>query len=623
MTTFIAESPISKRPLDVEVTPNGLVAVVRGHAPTENAVDGLTFVDTSNGDVLMKTNCAGAAGRGGYFYGPFPFDYQPSDSLRVTNSRAILVGARDTDGIGGHDSTYIDVLEIDMSGQTPTIRCLAHHEEGLVNSNQIAGWTNDVELTPDESLAIVNSSNWIHVIDMNNGAIAQTWNIGSAPFAGVCGAGDSVDSVVATNERAVVTTTRISHSTGQWNFTRTWVYILDLTAANLPYEHELTGSLPTTDRDFWPHDVTITPNGQYAIVTANNAVAVYDLPQRSFLARHQFDVGSSGDDRRRFFSDIVDSVEATNDWFVTLSTDQDFYFPPNDPPNGQCQGVPDYESNTWIVDVYALPPNSTPDMTPRRTFSLEDDPDFEDVNYQAFKCYPTYNDVPWVNDKPHDLAIAEGEGMAVIRTYHFNLVITGLNDTNPNNISLWKYLDFEKGVVNNSNAANTFVSDSVIIPPGWVKHVPQNPPGSQGVFHYALTLGAEWKNIATPPAENWRPWVARVNVIDLKANPPGVVHTFEVKDVSAFPFIYPADLHVGPVMREFVLRNNSLPEDSGSSTGRDFVRFSLDPFGELARIGGRGRVWAVDGIEVGRFNATSVGEDPSSGLGFVHVTRVQ
>lgn len=545
----------------------------------------------------------------------FPFDFQPSDSLLVTNSRAILVGARDTNGDGAHDTTYIDVLAIDMSVQPPTVTCLsqAHHVVGLVNGNQMAGWTNDVELTPDESLAIVNSSNWIHVVDMNTGLIAQAWNIGSTPFAGPCFAGDSVDSVVATNDRALVTSTRVSHQSGQWSFTRAWVYVLDLTGSNPPYEHQLTGSLPTTDRDFWPHDVTITPNGQYGIVTANNAVAIYDLPQRTFLARHQFEIPGSGDDRRRFFSDIVDSVEATNDWFVTIATDQKWYAP--GPPGCQQNPPPPlYESNVWVVDVYSLPP-SGPDLIPKKTFNLRTDPLF---GWNG--CYPTYDGFPWVTDKPHDLAIDEAEAMAVIRTTNFNLVVTGL-DEDPQNITLVKMLDF-MGVGNNINAANTFVSDSVIIPPGFVKHVPQGQPG-QGFFKYALTLGSEWKNIGTPTVPNMRPWVARVNVIDLTPNPPSVVHTFEVKDLSPAPHLYPADLHAGPASREFVLRCNSLPDDPGSSVGRDFWRFSLDPLDDLAQFGGSGRVWAVDGIEVGRFNATSVGENPFAGTGFVHVTRVQ
>ena len=602
---------MSKRPLDMAVTPNGLVAVVRGHAPGSDVTDGLTFVSTTTGFALPKSSCDSNAGEGGYFYGPFPYDYQPSDSLQVTNSRAILIGSRDTDTNGLQDMTFIDVLAIDVAATQPVITCLAHHEEGSTTvPGQIAGWTNDVALTPDESLAIVNSSNWIHVIDLATGAISQSFNIGTPPWNGPGFAGDSVDSVAATNDTAIVTTTRYGLISGQNSFTRTWVYLLDLSGANPPYEHELTGSLPTTEKDFWPHDVVITPNGQYGIVTANNAVAVYDLAQRTFLARHMLTTGTY-DGRRRFFSDIVDSVEATDEWFVTIATDQFLNSMP-----ASCGLGTQIESNYWIADVFELPPNSSPDMTPRRTFRLRDDP-----LVGTSTCGPTYAGLEMISDKPHDLAIDDSEALAVIRTANFNLVLTGLDEPDPQDISMVKLLD-RKGVLNNNPLTNSFVSDSVLIPPGFVKHLPEGQPG-QGVFHYALTLGAEWKTVGTFPNQYGAPWVARVDVLDLTVSPPAVALTFEIKDTSEFPHIYPADLHAGPGPREFTLRCNAQPYDSGVVGGRDFIRFDLDPLGEVARIGAEGRVWAVDSLEVGRFNATSVGDDTSSSTGFVHVVRVQ
>ncbi len=597
---------MSKRPLDVEVTPNGLVAVVRGHAPGFDAIDGLTFVDTTTGVKLNKSGC-GTAGQGGYFY--TSNDFQPSDSLRVTNSRAILVGARDTDNNGSHDRTYIDVLAIDMSG--PTVTCLAHHEQGSTTSpNLQAGWTNDVEITPDESFAIVNSSNWIHVINLSNGTIAQAFNIGSFPT-GPCFAGDSVDSIATTNDTAVVTTTRIGFVNPPWYFTRTWVYLIDLVGSSTPtiqLEHELTGPLPTEEKDFWPHDVAITPNGSLAIVTANNAVALYDLSQHAFLARDRVVLPSGHYYRRRYFSDIVDSIEPTDSWFVTIATDEVYLL------QGQTQILTSF----WTIDAYSIPPQISPsnpeDMYPKRSWRMRD-------YMNTTVIPPTYQGIPMTVDSPHDLAIDEQEAVAVIRSGAFNLVLTGLDEPDAQNMGL--VMDFDLGgIANNYAPANTFVSDSVLIAPGFVKHLPEGQPG-QGVFHYALTLGSEWKTVGTPPFQYQAPWAARVHVIDLKLTPPAVVHTFRVEDSSTFPHIYPADFHLGPGPREFVLRCNALPNDSGVIGGRDFVRYSLDPLSELRRIGGQGRVWAVDSMEVGRFNATSVGETPASSTGFVHVVHVQ
>jgi hypothetical protein len=183
-STFIGEPQIIKRPVDVELTPNGKLAVVRGHAPLSSEVDGLTVVDTATGNTLSWGSCQinpsqNLPGLGGFA------TFQPSDFIRTTNSRAILIGGRDTDGVFGEDTTYIDVLAFDVSTTVPTVTCLAHHEVGSTTSfNLRAGWVNDVEITPDESFAIVNSTNWIHVIDMATGDIARAFNIGSAPWQG-------------------------------------------------------------------------------------------------------------------------------------------------------------------------------------------------------------------------------------------------------------------------------------------------------------------------------------------------------------------------------------------------------------------------------------------------------
>lgn len=621
-TTFVAEPSMTKRPLDVEVTPNGLVAVVRGHAPSAIAADGLTFVDTATGIKLTPSSCVTSAGQGGYFWGPNPnSDRQPSDSLRLTNSRAILVGSRDTDNNSSHDKTYIDVLAIDPSGQPPSITCLAHHEAGIPTSaSQSAGWTNDVQITPDESFAILNSSNWIHVVDMSDGSIAQSFNIGGFP-AGGCFPEDAVDSVAATNETAIVLTTRMDQVQSVGPRMRTWVYMIDLTTTPpvIALEHKLYTPPPigmAQQHDYWPHDVTITPNGSLAIVTASRVTAIYDLVQHAFVARDAPLVTA----RRRIYNEIVDSVETTDSFFVTIATDEVAYdFP-------QFSGVTSY----WVVDVYSIPPQTSPSdpevMIPKRTWKLRDY-----MNTSVIP--PAYQGTSLIHETPHDLAVDETEAVAVIRTELFNLIVTGLDEPDPQNIGFVMNADW-LGVANFRDASKTFVSDSVLIPPGFVKHIPdngQNPP-PQGVFHYALTLGAESKN---NPSGIGVPWVARVNVIDLKASPPAVVHVFKVQDHATFPYIYPADLHVGPAPRQFTLRCEAQPwdvSDSGVLGGRDFVQFSIDPpfidppnvpSSEIARIGARGRVWAVDSLAVGRFNATSVGETLASSTGHIHVVRVQ
>lgn len=615
-TTFIGEPQTTKRPLDVEVTPNGLVAVIRGHAPTTTGADGLVFVDTTTGlKLTLQGSCHVNTGQGGYFYSSN--DYQPSDSLRVTNSRAILIGARDTNNDGAHDRTYIDVVGIDTTASTPTVACLAHYEQGSTTSTSLqAGWTNDVEITPDESFAIVNSSNWIHVIDMATGALAAAFNIGSLPYAGPCFAGDSVDSIATTNSTAIVTTTRVGLVAPPWTFMRTWVYMIDLEASPSPtiaLEHELMGPLPTTELDYWPHDVTVTPNGSYAIVTANNAVGVYDMVNNAFLARDGTFAPQGGvSTRSRNFSDIVDSVETTNTRFVTLANDDVFCSPTS-------------FSKLWIVEVYQLPPQPDAQMEiaplPGGSYRLRSFTTGGD-------CTPTYlppdgsPSVTLFADIPHDLAVDSDKNVAVVRTKLHNLILTDL--VSPDAQDLVR--DWSSGVANNEPgsttiaATNTFVSDSVLIAQPFIQQV--LPPAGPEIHHYALTLGSEWTYVAS--TQKYWPKKAKVDVIDLNLTPPSRVHTFEVVDSSSFPFIYPADLRLGPVGREFVVRCNAQPNfEPGTAGGRDFVRFDLPSLTEVTRLGGSGRVWAVDGIEVGRGRATSVGEDKVSSTGFVHVVGIQ
>ncbi|HNP16144.1 MAG TPA: hypothetical protein PKI99_06760, partial [Terrimesophilobacter sp.] len=85
----------------------------------------------------------------------------------------------------------------------------------------------------------------------------------------------------------------------------------------------------------------------------------------------------------------------------------------------------------------------------------------------------------------------------------------------------------------------------------------------------------------------------------------------------------PADLRLGPSIRDVMVRFNADPWDPGVIGGRDFVRFNLGTFSETARIGASGGVFAVDSLSYGRNYASSVGEDFPLGQGYVHVVNAQ
>jgi hypothetical protein len=550
-------------------------------------------VDTASGLTLQINSCASNAGFGGVV--------NPSDFVRVTNSRAILIGGRDTNFGGGEDRTYIDVLSFDMNTNPPTVNCIGHHEVGSTAAAHLwAGYVNDVELTPDESLAIVNSQNWIHVIDMSSGSIAAAFNIGTAPYAGACTPGFAADSVVTTNETAVVATTRLTPSPNSRS--RPWVYLIDLVGPGTPaivLEHELSGTSNEDLRDFDPHDVVITPNGSFAVVSASDVVGVYDLGQHTFLARHLSTLDPGGR-RLRFFSEIVDSVETTDSRFVVTAYDEKLEVP---------QSGASYTTRLWTADVFAMPPATGPDMAPLWSYELRD--------YTVWDGFHVkYNGTILFTDIPHDLAIDAEKNMAVFKTRMFNVVLTDLaNPDDPDRVLDLRFF----GIANNWAASQTFVSDSVLIAPPFAQHV--LPGQGSGIHHYALTLGAS-KSAGTFPNEY--PIEATIDVIDLNLTPPARVHSFVVKDPAEVQLLYPADFHLGPGAREFVLRCTAYPNDPPPAVGgRDFVRFNLGTLTEVARIGGSGNVFAVDSMEVGRTKAVSLGEQASTSTGFIHVVDVQ
>lgn len=549
------------------MTPNGRLAIVRGHAPGNDRIDGITVVDTSTGNKLPLQGSHPNTGLGGY--------RNPSDFVQATNSRAILIGGRDTDTIPGEDTTYVDVLAFDMATTPPTVTCISHHELG--GPSQPAGRVSDVEITPDETFAIVNSRNWIHVVRLSDGSIAQGFYLYAAPYAGYCEPGFQADSVATTDTTAVVTTTRLETS-GAVTKSRVWVYLIDLSEAQDPavqFEHNLSYSDTFDPVDYDPHDLAITPNGQFAVVAASEVVGVYDLTSKTFLARYK-----TLDQGIRLFSETVDSVVVTNSRAVVVGKDRAGAQPPY--------------SHLWTLYTFALPPDpaSYPAMSPLYSFSSR----------TLGNGYSL--------DPPHDLAIDSSGTKAVIRTFNHAVVLTDLNAVPPSAPTLTL---FDLGAATPQRVGGqsqwAFASDSVQIAPDFWVEVPIG--GGSGHRHYAMVTGY---NTTTRDAY--------VDVIDLASSPPSAAHTFTIDDPTPEDLrILPADIELG-IARDFWVRFDAPGEPTaGLGTGLDVGHFGLDPLAEIAFFGGKGKVWAVDSMVRRRAVAGSVAEDVQFGTGLVHIVR--
>lgn len=144
--------------------------------------------------------------------------YQPSDRIEMTNTRAVSIGSGQSPLAPGSldDETYIEITDLVPMppGSPPALlvpQWVITPTPGGYTTDH-AGYANDVAITRDGAYAVVNSDNWIHVIDASTGAIAAAFNIGGFDFSvdpevawvRPCTPNRAVDSVEMTDKVAVV-----------------------------------------------------------------------------------------------------------------------------------------------------------------------------------------------------------------------------------------------------------------------------------------------------------------------------------------------------------------------------------------------------------------------------------
>jgi hypothetical protein len=445
------------------------------------------------------------------------------------------------------DTTIIDVVDINAN---PAV-CLAHHVRTGTGA-QAYGEASDVAITPDGGLAIVNSRNWIHVVDLPSGAIRVEFNIGSLP-AGTCNPSAIADSVACTDDRAIVTTTRLEN-----NVSKAWVYILDLTNMTIALEHKLAP--PTGNYEHDPHDVAITRDGRFAVVTASKIVGLYDLQYTKDIAHH-LDLQIV-----RTYRLNVDSVEVTNNralvtgdkWFVDTQSGATWF--------------------KWAVDVYDISAAATTPWTPA---SRSYDPGWD-------------SQIPG-NNRAHDLAIAPENDRALVRSEKENLVLHGF-DAPPTTLTILASPNGANPLAGPPAAYDptnrkVFTSDSVVIPPAISE-------GSQ----LGITIGT--KSTGGTPSL----YVVYVDFVNIGAHVPTVnelgPYTSSVADESCVA----ADLALSRDKTRVVVRSAAPIADFGATNGSDILEFLVTPPTLLYRYGATGNVFALDSVEVGRDRAISASE---------------
>jgi hypothetical protein len=569
-------------PVDTELSHNGRRAAVRSGRTTGSSslpvANALTIWDLTA--AATPTGPLGAFTLRGEALSVAVGGYKPSDQLAMTNTRCLAIGSGISSFVtsGPHDQTYVDLINITGFGATSITSQVLGRTSASVAANQFAGYTNDAEITRDGAWGVVNADNYFFVIDVGNGTIKAV-NIGDAPYGpapttpgsplNLCTPNGAVDSVAVTNECAVITTSRSSGGVID-----PWVYIYDFGSGNVVLEQQLLPSDPTTELDFGPHDLAITPDGTMAVVTGDHIVALFDLTTFSLLSLHYDPLAN------RAYQVQVDSVEVTNEHAVVIA---DEFTAPSGPL-------------LWQIDIFNLSRTVPPFLTVARSYKDSSSP-----------TEPT---------RTHDLALVPPDDTrAIVRTSFTNVIVSLTapgplpiaNLVSPGGSNAHAYIGYNvatsgRGVSSDSVAVSYDVASGRVV---------------------AVTLGA------TEPAPS--AFQGHVDFIDLTAT-ISLSQQVIASGIGTGSFgSMPLDLAISRDRSEVAVRCSDDHVSSPLASGADVTVFPLTPpfvppVGSIYQYGGRGFVNGIDSELIGtsgqatpRKRLISTSDDVVGSTGLVHL----
>lgn len=262
---------------DAELTPDGTLCVARDNTITTSA----RIYDMASGIELAVVFPSLPGGTSGF----------AQDAVVCSDERAFVSGSR--------------LMVLDLTQLSNPL--LADYDVGL--------WPRDLALTPDGSLCIVRGGESFagmvggqYVFDAATGAELAFAPGEPAPYAPTA---FDVDSVVADDEHAVCTSRVISP---QGDMTRVTIWDLHPAGGGVPaVVYETTAG---SDQRGIPHDLAMTPDGEYCAVRSELGVALYHLDgalSTQFWSKRLF--GEPGP----FGGSAMDSIEVSNDYVATIS----------------------------------------------------------------------------------------------------------------------------------------------------------------------------------------------------------------------------------------------------------------------------------------------------------------
>lgn len=599
-------------PYDVDITPNGVIAVVRGNsnavAATSGTDDRASFWRTdvtSSALAKLAPNQTSIVGRGNLTTSNTIPGFPPatfSNAIAVNNERAVLIGSADTTGDQIEDTTYVDIVSFDYTQSPPTVTVLSTATLGPgINASTMAGLAHDVAITPDGTLAVVSHRNWIHVFAMTTGAQVAAFNVGgpgSPSGAGPCSPGFSRNSLEVTNDHAVVTMSRAVPSAPANS--ATWVYALGLsyspptTLPTLVLEHE---PFSGTNQERKPHDLAISPNGTLAGISSYNMFALYDLaaPTPTYVGgnynalRWKETLGCGK---------IWDTIEMSDARAVVLSN----------------RGTPPTSGGTcpwkywWTAQVFRI---SSTEATLLNTF--DDSALFSEAQYGGSEAF--------------DIAMSDDGKIAAIHGGFTYVAIVDV-DTTPVLQRLGGY-GAPPGAPGPEapglpiNPAYRW-NDTVVISRGYITQVtypPPVPPPASAMHRWITYLHPTL--LAIPQGQ---PTISRVIQFDLPQYLAGnpeyqyIFHSDPGNDT------WGVDLEPNGSQTEVLVRNIAPPDESNPAAGgRDWYQYSTQsspPIQLGSALGGKGTSIGVDNLIQRRGVVVSISAHTTLvNKGYVHVVR--
>jgi len=569
---FVAEASIDAIPLDLEVTPNGKVAVVRGNIPGDATANDqkLSIWRTDTGAQVLP-NPINTVGKGNLIVK----DGLPmfGDAVAVTNSRVVAIGSHGAVPSVDEDTIYVDILELRYSGGGVNAIVLAAHELTVGGSNPLTkmGLAHDVAVTPDGGMAAVTHANWVHFFELATGSLVGGVNLGSFG-ATACAPFYSRSSVELTNTRAIVTTGRITAGFQ----TNTEVFVLDL-EIDPPVVRLHDVLPPLAARDFGPHDLAILPDGLRAVVTSTGYVAMYDLANNATLGRH---VGAL--DTRRWnlpstpqTQSLWDSLEVSNTRAVVLSNRL------LDPGGGAP-----LQQDGWGLVVLDL---SLP------------------LSQQSLFSAAAGNDA----DPGWDVALASDGLMVTVKTELHDMAL--LDVVSPATSSFLRIGPSPNLTPVNSSSGAFGVNDATLL---------LAPTGSDPVQRWAAFVGRP-----DPLPSN----KVIVRFYDLAAGSFPIpasswLKHYDLQEATPTNELDSADLALTASGTDVIVRLTAPLNDHATAGGVDWSRWgSSPPVPAGLKWGGQGKCVGADSLKLGRGKAVSISRDttPGSTAGWIHIVTVQ